>query len=312
MSDIETEASARKMEGPVFCPRNEIAKVQAELIAFRDEYLPAFLGRPLLESMPDHTPDFVRAQAMETSHRPSSWWEAIGTLSEALPVANDSTDNTVLRADDFKDFMFEEARPAFSQSAGGIHWRISLFISLEWVHGWCWPPFLERKDNADTQEKDFLAALPQIKPWLLSLAVDDMVLLNALSMVLPFIADVDPPFVKLALVPETWRWLVMANAAVSEEQRRKWLDWIDQAYFRHAINNALLHVFGALANNHFMLIRDYLEHPCLHGSYTGLMPHYLFALLFQKVSILRQFFAGGESMGRDNSCRGAAERLQEE
>ena len=59
-------------------------------------------------------------------------------------------------------------------------------------------------------------------------------------------------------------------------------------YFEHVVNNALLHVLASLANNHFMLIRDYFDHPCIMGRYTRLMPHYLFAVLFQKVSILRQ------------------------
>ncbi len=266
------------------CFRNDIAKVQSELIAFRDEFLPEFLGLPLLESLPDYMPNHLRAQVVETSHRLSSWQKAVDKLSEALPFANHSE----LRAEDFNDFMFQEATPAFSRSTDGIRWKIGLFVSLDWIRGWCWPTFLDRKDDAEAEEQDFLAALPRIKPWLMSLAVDDSVLLNGLCMILPLIADFDPPFVKLALDPETWRSLVMSNADVPEEQRQMWLEAIDHGHFRHAVNNALLHVVGALANNNFMLIRDYLEHPCLHGGYTGLMPHYLFALLFQKVSILRQ------------------------
>ena len=62
------------------------------------------------------------------------------------------------------------------------------------------------------------------------------------------------------------------------------------------LNNALLHVLGALANNHFMAIRDLLDHPNLIGSYTGLMPHYLFAVLFHKVKTIRNL-AG---VGRDS------------
>jgi hypothetical protein len=134
---------------------SEIAKVQVELIAFRDEYLPLLLDIPFLEAMPQGTPAFVRVQPITTSNRLSSWQQA----------------------------------------------------------------------------------------------------------------------------------LVRGKAAVSEEQRRKWLE---SGIFRHIINNALLHLFGALANNHFMLIRDYLDHPCLYGGYTGLMPHYLFAVLFQKVCVLCQ------------------------
>lgn len=135
-------------------------------------------------------------------------------------------------------------------------------------------------------------ALPRIKTWLFSLDVKDVMLLNALCMVLPLVADADPPFVKLALDVETWHSIVSADQRLSDTQRRKSFEELDCGYFPHAVNNALLHVFGALGNNHFLLIRDYLEHPCLYGSYTGLMPHYLFALLFQKVSVLRQIAAG--------------------
>ena len=90
-------------------------------------------------------------------------------------------------------------------------------------------------------------------------------------MTLPFIADVDPAFAKKALDLDTWG--------------------KTHPCLEHVVNNALLHVLASLANNHFMLIRDYLDHPCLFGRYTRLMPHYMFAVLFQKVSILRQLAA---------------------
>jgi hypothetical protein len=45
---------------------------------------------------------------------------------------------------------------------------------------------------------------------------------------------------------------------------------------------------GALANNHFRVIEQYLHQTHLDGRYTHLMPHYLFAMLFEKVAILRQ------------------------
>lgn len=249
----------------------EVAKVQAELIVFCDEYLVAFLSRSVLESEPGL----------------SSWQQAVGKLSEAIPIGGDSANLAPLRPEELKDFMFEEATPGFSRSAGGIRWKIGLFNNLDWIHVYCWPPGLELKDAMEETE-EFLAALPKFNTWLLGLPVDDCVLLNGLCMFVPFIADIEPAFGKLALNLDTWRTIVSANTSVSEDQRRKWLGFIDHAYFRHVVNNALLHLFGSLANNHFMTIRDYLEHPCLYGGYTRLMPHYLFALLFQKVSILRK------------------------
>ncbi|MGD0900754.1 MAG: hypothetical protein ABR915_23220 [Thermoguttaceae bacterium] len=259
----------------------EIAKVQLELTVFRDEYLPVFLDLP-----PYDTPHSVAAQEIEDSNRLLPWYEAVTKLGEALPLPG--THIAALNAEDFKQFMFQEATPAFSISNGSIRWRIGLFSGMGWIYGFCQPPCMERKDSTEDQEREFLAKLPQIKTWLMGLPVTECLLFNSLCMVLPFIADVDPPFVKLALDLDTWRSIVSTNTAISELQRQKELDFIDKFYFGHVINNAMLHVFGALGNNHFMLIRDYLDHPCLYGGYTHLMPHYLFALLFQKVSILRQ------------------------
>jgi hypothetical protein len=258
----------------------EVAKVQAELVTFRDEYLPVFLRLP-----PYDTPHSVRAQEIEDSNRLLSWNQAVTGLSDALPLPG--THSATLNADDFKDLMLQEATPAFSISNGSIRWRIGLFSSMELAHGYCRPPYLERMNITEDQEREFLAKLPQIKTWLLALSVKDCVLFNALSMIVPFIAAVDPPFVKLVLDFDTWRSLVKADATVSEYQRQERLDVIGHGYFRHVVNNALLHVLGALANNHFIAIADYLDHPCLHGGYTHLMPHYLFAVLFQKVSALR-------------------------
>jgi hypothetical protein len=266
----------------------EIAKVQTELRTLRDEYLPVFVALPLAEAMPEHSPDFVRARAGRVSHRLSSWQQAVTRLSDTLPIANKDEYALSLSDEDFSDFMFQEATPSFSVITDGIRWKIGLFTNMNWVRSWCWPPCLERKDNIEDEEQDLLAMLPKIKEWLLGLAIDGDVLLNAACMVLPIMADVDPPFVKLALDPQTWRSMARANATVSEETRQKWIDHINHGRIRHAMHNALLHVFGSLANNHFLEIGDYLDHPYLYGSYTGLMPHYLFAVLYQKVSILRQ------------------------
>jgi hypothetical protein len=73
-----------------------------------------------------------------------------------------------------------------------------------------------------------------------------------------------------------------------EDERTDWLEYVEGLWFAHCLNNALLHVLGALANNHFGKIEEFLGHPFLVGRYTHLMPHYLFAVLFGKVVILRQ------------------------
>jgi hypothetical protein len=122
----------------------------------------------------------------------------------------------------------------------------------------------------------------------MSLPTHSTELFNALCIVLPFIADADPDFARMALTPETWHNLVLANRDLTEAARARQLEWANGPWFAGVLNNALLHVFGALANNHFLLIEDYLDHPHLDGRYTHLMPHYLFAVLFEKVAILRE------------------------
>ena len=114
-------------------------------------------------------------------------------------------------------------------------------------------------------------------------------------MVLPSLANDDPAFGTFALDPETWKAIVRTDASLSNSEKTNRLVLIEIGYFRHVLNNALLHVLGALANNHFMAIRDLLDHPHLVGSYTDLMPHYLFAVLFHKVKTIR-LLAG---VGRD-------------
>jgi hypothetical protein len=243
---------------------HEIAKVQAEIVAFRNEYLPVFLET-------SRTPELIPPVAFEhqqnTFHLLSSWQEAITKVGDALPLPGDAT---TLDPAEFKDFMFCEGTPGYSLSINNIRWKIGMYCDIRTalLSGYR-PP--ELGDNQTFTEDDFWAAIPEIEAWLLSLDTMDGRLWNPLCMTLPFIADVDPAFAKKALDLGTWGKV--------------------HPWFEHVVNNALLHVLASLANNHFMLIRDYMDHPCLFGRYTRLMPHYLFAVLFQKVSILRQLAA---------------------
>lgn len=263
--------------------KTEIGLVHRELTVFRDELLRVLLSEPLSPLMPEHVPDFVRERSAATSNRLSEWQSAVTSLADFLPInSNTSKPN----AEHFDSFMFTKATPNFTVSVRGLRWKISLFIPVDWKCDDFWPQFLPAQETAVDRERNFLDNLPQIKRRLMKLSVLDSDLLNGLSFLLPLIADVDPAFVKLAMDPQTWRTLVESNADLTESDRRKMLESIEHGHFRHATNNALLHVFAGLGNNRFLELRDYLDHPCLYGSYAGLMPHYLFALLFQKVSIL--------------------------
>jgi hypothetical protein len=66
-------------------------------------------------------------------------------------------------------------------------------------------------------------------------------------------------------------------------------------YFHRVLNNALLHVLGSLACNHFQVVPGLLDHPAILGGYTSLMPHHLLAVLAEKVRVLRGI--AGESQG---------------
>ena len=237
---------------------HEIAKVQSELVMFRDECLPVFLG-----PHPHETPHSIRASEIEESNQFLPWYEAVTKLSEALPLPGDSL--APLHAEEFKDFMFQEATPAYSLSNNGIRWKIGLFCDMRIA---LWDNYRPPCLGKEITEEDSCAAIPVIEEWFLSFDAMDGRLWNPLCMTLPFVADADPAFARKALDLKTWN--------------------NERLPFRCVINNALLHVLGSLANNHFMLIRDYLDHPCLYGNYTHLMPHYLFAVLFQKVGILRR------------------------
>ena len=244
---------------------NEIATVQAEIVVFRNEYLPVFLE---ISRRPELIPPIAFEQQQNTFHLLSSWQDAITKIGDALPLPGDAGDTTTLDPAEYKDFMFCEGTPGYSRSNNNIRWKIGLFCDLgtALLFG---PRLPEKNDNLT--EAECWTAVPEIEAWFLSLDPMDGRLWNPLCMVLPFVADVDPAFAKTALDLNTWG--------------------KTSPIFEHVVNNALLHVLGALANNHFMLIRDYLDHPCLFGRYTRLMPHYVFAVLFQKVSVLRQLVA---------------------
>jgi hypothetical protein len=128
--------------------------------------------------------------------------------------------------------------------------------------------------------------LPAVEHWLMLLPEDDRLLWNWLCYALPSISDIDPGFAKLAQAPGTWRTIVLSDREIDEETRLRRLGVVD-GYLHHVLNNASLHILGVVANVPFQLIADLLDHHNLVGGYTPLMPHYLFAGLFQKVTVLR-------------------------
>jgi hypothetical protein len=249
--------------------RAEVAEVQGELVLFRDRVLPALFETPLDAVFEGDYSDWVREKS---NGRLFEWQEATRRLADLLPLGPLACSK--IERERFRDFLVQGATPSFSVREGRIIWNIGLFVDRSLCSTYF--PSLDLSNDSEVQR------------WLMNLPVDSCELANALCMVLPSIADADPAFAKLALDPEEWRGIVLADRRISEEERTKLLQLIEGLWFGHVLNNSLLHVLGALANNHFMMIEDFLDHPFLIGGYTHLIPTYLFAVLFEKVAMLRR------------------------
>jgi hypothetical protein len=287
----------------------EIAGVQAELIFFRQMCLPAFKGRPMPEvvdgmkmptlagrpinevmdglSLSRRFPELFPKKLLPFDGSLSMWQCAATRLADLLPLGPLPANTSKISRDDFRNFLYQSATSSFCLREGRIIWQISLNMNLWLCFYFCAVCSDLSADAPDALEK-FLTCLPQVRRWLMGLPVESPELWNALCAVLPFVAEADPAFAKLALDPETWRNLVINDREITEEQRGNRLQFIDGYFGHHVLNEALLHTLGALAGNHFLLIEEYLDHPHICGCHARLMPHYLFAVLFEKVAILRQ------------------------
>jgi hypothetical protein len=255
--------------------RAEIARVQSELVCFRERVLPAFFGTPLDAVFEAEYADWVR---VKSKGRLSVWQEATCRLADLLPLGPLACSK--ISRGDFRDFLFQEATPSYCVWAGRIVWDSRLFVDPSLCSLYC-PTLPESSLNNPDR-------FPEVRGWLMNLPVDSLELANGLCMALPLIADADPAFAKMALDPKEWRGIVLADRDITEEQRTQRLKMIDGLWFGHILNNALLHTLGSLANNNFMMIEDFLDHQYLCGGYTHLMSPYIFAVLFEKVAILWQ------------------------
>jgi hypothetical protein len=260
----------------------EIARVQEELLFFRRDCLPAFLDGPVQDFLSDGMSDELQSHIVTLAGRLSDWRDATTRLAEFLPLGPLAEDAPVLCREEFGQFMFQEARTSFTCRGGRIVWRVELFATLDMALLY----YHRSLGIPDETPVSFEESLPEVKRRLMGLEVD-CPLFNCLCAVLPVLVDTDPAFVRLALDLETRRILVLADRTIEEERRAERL-WLIDGYFGHVLNNALLHVLGALASNDFPLIGAYFDHPNLRGGYTHLMPHYLFAVLFKKVAVLRR------------------------
>ena len=260
----------------------ERARVLDELTAFRDLCLPAFFATSGIQPVWDYD---LTLGGPDVANRPlHCWQEAVNRLAHVLV----ESDTKPKRAE-FDDFLFEKPEPDFSVGGGRIFWRISLGIYCNREpDAWAFLFRMGLEAEVEGDPVEFLNTHSTVaRGWLLDLGVDHPNLGDALCFLLPLLAEGNTEVVKEMLDPETWRSIILTEARTTPEVRAIRLRLIDDQLPRY-FNNALLHVFGALANNHFEIILDLLSHPDLLGGYTDLFPHYIFGVFFGKVEILRR------------------------
>ncbi len=261
----------------------EKASALDELKAFRDVCLPAFFAPGGIEPVWD---DDLPLGGPEVANRPlHRWQEAVDRLALVLVEPDALTDRA-----QFGDFLFEEPVPDFSIRGGRIFWRVSLglYCNRE-PDAWAFLTRMGVEAEVVGDPIEFLnARISVARDWLFSLGVDHPNLGDTLCTLLPLLAEGNTDVLKEMLDPETWRATVLAEAGITPEDRALRNRLIDNQLPRYT-NNALLHVFGALANNHFEVILDLLQHHQLLGGYTDLFTHYIFGVLLGKVEILRRF-----------------------
>jgi hypothetical protein len=263
--------------------RAEIARVQGELVLFRERCLPAFFETPIDPVFQEEYAEWVREKIVTRAGAVSNWQRATCRLAELQPLGPLAANSSSINREAFQEFLHQPFTPSYCVRERRIIWQMRIFTDPSICANYCgsFPDLVAALGELP-------ARLPEIRRWLMDLPVDSAELANILCLGLPFIADADPAFAKLALDPATWRHLVLADRDITEELRNRRLKWLDGQGFPHWLNNALLHNLAALANNHFTVIEDFLEHPYLCGGYTHLFGHYVFAVLFEKVATLRQ------------------------
>src|SRR5215475_2500126 len=86
--------------------RAEIARVQAELMIFREECLPAFLG-PVPDLFADGMSETLQRHIVAVAGRLSEWQDAALRLAEYLPLGPLPSDAPTLDRKDFDRFLFQ-------------------------------------------------------------------------------------------------------------------------------------------------------------------------------------------------------------
>jgi len=263
----------------------ESGRLHAELVVFEQEVLPVLFRRT--NTSPTQAMGRVFERRLPDLARClPDWQQATRMLADFLRVDVPLVDGPPLDRSDFAAFLFQKPTASFRIQNGRIVWRIETCMPLDLTKALDYP-FVAPELGAICRN-DIGMLVREIKQWFIDFPArdDECCFYNTLCTLLPVVADVDPDFAKAALDRDTYRFAINADGTLTDGERSRRMKVVNGFYLGHVLNNALLHVLAALANNHFMRVRDFLVHPHLHGGYTHLMPHYLFAVLFSKVVVL--------------------------
>ncbi len=269
-------------------------RVRHEMHVFRQEYLPVFLALTPEEIWGEigANPEVVKVPSPSHWRRPpplSAWQRAVKDLATTLPAESSRPSSNPHFSGVYKEFIEEphpgflpeEPEPCLRMANDALVWQIKPKCLLD-LSGY----ILQEPWTAVPNLDDTGSWLPQFKDWLMQIPPHSNQFYHSLCSGLPYIAYFDPAFAKLALDRTTWETIVERDPNMPAERRLHLLERFDGRMFRNVLNNALLHVFAALAGNHFFTIGELLDHPCIQGGYTHLMPYYLFAILLGKTRVL--------------------------
>jgi hypothetical protein len=256
----------------------EIAQVQRELRIFRQEYLPI-----LAEPVPiDDRWAYVGMLAAAPGPNARIWEEAAFSIADTLPLPPDDP-GKAFNPEDYAGLYHQAQDPGFQIRDGKIVWEISIFMPVLLADG------LDRAAPYGVPYR----RVDQIVDWLLSLPLDDARLWNSLCILLPVVAMQDEQRAWELLNPQFWanrlsgdeNWTPLKDSKMDAEE------YIRSVWFNNILNNSMLHVLAALANNRFIGIARFLQLETYRGGYTKLMPAYLFSVFCEKVLILKQLIA---------------------
>jgi hypothetical protein len=217
-----------------------------------------------------------------------TWRRVVRGLEAALPTPDGRPGVPVDEAF-LAGFLHQRADADFRIQWGRIVWKIEVFTALDLEDGhaaWLLSTMLgEPVPDAGARER-LLSRFDEFRDWFLGARPDLVFVINTMCLLLPICVELDLDFVRRAFDLEGRLERIRSDTSLDEEERTQKLNEWSGPIPRHGFNNALLHVIASLANNHFDQIEPFLDHPARIGGYTGLMPHYLVAVLHQKVRIL--------------------------